>query len=105
MPTAQLVIGKGYHKNLDSYSAFEEADHKTPTGIAGYLKQRGIRRVICTGLATDFRVAWTAMDARKAGLITYVVEDATRGIDVNGSYARAWGSMKKAGCDAFSRVI
>jgi nicotinamidase/pyrazinamidase len=97
VPTAQLVIRKGYHKNLDSYSAFEEADHKTPTGLAGYLKQRGIRRVFCTGLATDFCVAWTAMDARKAGLTTYVVEDATRGIDVNGSYAKAWDSMKKAG--------
>src|SRR5258706_6685171 len=81
IPQAQVIVRKGYHKSVDSYSAFEEADRKTPTGLEGYLKQRGIKRVFVTGLATDFCVAWTAMDARKLGFETYVVEDATRAID------------------------
>ena len=93
LPTAQLIIRKGFHKEMDSYSAFEEADHKTATGLAGYLKARGIKTVFVTGLATDFCVAWTAMDARKAGFEVYVIEDATRGIDLNGSVAAAWKQM------------
>ena len=93
LPTAQLIIRKGFHKDMDSYSAFEEADHKTATGLAGYLKARGIKTVFVTGLATDFCVAWTAMDARKAGFEVYVIEDATRGIDLNGSVAAAWKQM------------
>ena len=83
LPTAQLVIRKGFHEDVDSDSAFEEADHRTSTGLAAYLKARGIRRVFVVGLATDFCVAWTAMDARKAGFETFVVEDATRAIDLN----------------------
>ena len=82
---------------MDSYSAFEEADHKTKTGLSAYLKQRQIDTVFVTGLATDFCVAWTAMDARKAGFKAYVVEDATRAIDLNGSLAAAWKSMDRAG--------
>jgi nicotinamidase/pyrazinamidase len=97
LPTAQLIIRKGFHKDMDSYSAFEEADHKTATGLAGYLKARGIKTVYVTGLATDFCVAWTAMDARKAGFEAYVVEDATRGIDLNGSLAAAWKQMAAKG--------
>ena len=97
VPTAQLIIRKGFHKDMDSYSAFEEADHKTATGLAGYLKARGIKTVFVTGLATDFCVAWTAMDARKAGFNAYVVEDATRGIDLNGSLAAAWKQMGAKG--------
>ncbi len=97
VPTAQLVIRKGFHKDMDSYSAFEEADHKTATGLAGYLKARGIKTVYVTGLATDFCVAWTAMDARKAGFNAYVIEDATRGIDLNGSVAKAWKDMAAKG--------
>ncbi|MBS0344608.1 MAG: nicotinamidase, partial [Proteobacteria bacterium] len=62
LPTAQVIVRKGFHKGVDSYSAFEEADRKTPTGLAGYLKQRGINTVFVTGLATDFCVAWTALD-------------------------------------------
>ena len=77
LPTATLIIRKGFHKDVDSYSAFEEADRKTGTGLAGYLKERGITTVFVTGLATDFCVAWTAMDARKRGFTTYVIEDAT----------------------------
>jgi len=97
IPQAQLVIRKGYHKDVDSYSAFMEADGKTSTGLAGYLKQRGLKRVFVVGLATDFCVAWTALDARKQGFETYVVEDACRGIDAQGSLAKAWADMKKAG--------
>ena len=97
VPTAQLIIRKGFHSDMDSYSAFEEADHKTPTGLAGYLKARGIKTVFVTGLATDFCVAWTAMDARKAGFDAYVIEDATRGIDLNGSLAAAWKQMTAKG--------
>ena len=97
LPTAQLIIRKGYHKDMDSYSAFEEADHKSVTGLAGYLKARGIKTVFVTGLATDFCVAWTAQDARKAGFEVYVVEDACRAIDLNGSLAAAWKAMAAKG--------
>ncbi len=97
IPTAQLIIRKGYHKDVDSYSAFVEADGKTKTGLDGYLKGRGINSVYVCGLATDFCVAWTALDARKLGFAATVIEDACRGIDAQGSLAAAWDSMKKAG--------
>jgi nicotinamidase/pyrazinamidase len=97
LPTAQIIIRKGFHKNMDSYSAFDEADHKTATGLGGYLRARGIRTLYLTGLATDFCVAWTAIDARKAGFTVYVVEDATRPIDLNGSLAAAWKEMSSKG--------
>ena len=97
LPKAQLIIRKGFHKGMDSYSAFDEADHKTATGLAGYLKARGIKTIYVTGLATDFCVAWTAMDARKNGFEVYVIEDATRGIDLNGSLAAAWKQMTAKG--------
>lgn len=97
LPAAQLILRKGYHKAIDSYSAFQEADHQTDTGLDAYLKQRGIRAVFVTGLATDFCVAWTAMDARKMGFQVYVIEDATRAIDLNGSLATAWKQMSAKG--------
>ena len=97
LPTAQLIIRKGFHQDVDSYSAFEEADRKTPTGLAGYLKQRGIHTVFVAGLATDFCVAWTALDARKLGFQVYVIEDATRAIDLDGSLAAAWKQMRAKG--------
>jgi len=97
IPNAQLVIRKGFRQNVDSYSAFVEADRKTPTGLAAYLKERGIRTCYIAGLATDFCVAWTALDARKAGFDAIVIEDASRGIDLNGSLAKAWSEMKAAG--------
>jgi nicotinamidase/pyrazinamidase len=97
LPTAQLIIRKGFHNDVDSYSAFLEADKKTSTGLASYLKARGIKTVFVTGLATDFCVAWTAIDARGAGFTAYVVEDACRGIDAMGSMAKAWADMTKAG--------
>ena len=94
---AGLVIRKGFNKNVDSYSAFTEADGKTTTGLAAYLKARKVKRVFLAGLATDFCVAWSALDARKAGFETYVIEDACRGIDTQGSLAKAWADMTKAG--------
>jgi nicotinamidase/pyrazinamidase len=97
IPQAELIIRKGFHKDVDSYSAFTEADGKTSTGLAAYLKARDVNRVFVAGLATDFCVAWTALDARKAGFETYVVEDACRGIDTQGSLAKAWSDMDKAG--------
>jgi len=97
IPQAELIIRKGYHKDTDSYSAFTEADGKTTTGLAAYLKARGVKRVFIAGLATDFCVCWTALDARKAGLEAYVIEDACRGIDTKGSLAKAWADMVKAG--------
>ena len=97
VPHAQLVIRKGYHEGVDSYSTFYEADRKTPTGLVGYLKQRGLSRVFLAGLATDFCVAWSAVDAAREGFETWVVEDACRAIDLNGSLARAWADMSAAG--------
>jgi nicotinamidase/pyrazinamidase len=96
IPKAELIIRKGYRNDTDSYSAFNEADRR-PTGLAGYLKERGFRRVFCAGLATDFCVAWTAQDARGAGFDAVVIEDASRGIDTQGSLAAAWDAMAKAG--------
>ena len=97
IPQAALVIRKGFHNDVDSYSAFTEADGKTTTGLAAYLRDRQLQRVFVSGLATDFCVAWSALDARKAGFDTYVVEDACRGIDTQGSLAKAWTDMANAG--------
>jgi nicotinamidase/pyrazinamidase len=97
IPHAQLVLRKGYHKGVDSYSAFIEADRKTRTGLASYLRERGIASVYVCGLATDFCVAWTALDARKLGFTATVIEDACRAIDTQGSLAAAWARMESAG--------
>jgi len=97
IPHAQLIIRKGYNPLVDSYSAFIEADGKLKTGLDGYLKERGIKAVFLAGLATDFCVAWSALDARKLGLEATVIEDACRGIDTQGSLAAAWQHMSNAG--------
>jgi nicotinamidase/pyrazinamidase len=97
IPHTELILRKGFNKDVDSYSAFTEADGKTTTGLAAYLKARKLQRVFIAGLATDFCVAWSALDARKAGFDVYVVEDACRGIDTQGSLAKAWADMNKAG--------
>ncbi len=97
VPHAQLIIRKGSDAGIDSYSAFMEADRRTPTGLAGYLRERGFGRLFVAGLATDFCVAWTALDGRAAGFELSVVEDACRGIDLDGSLARAWRDMAAAG--------
>jgi nicotinamidase/pyrazinamidase len=93
----QLVVRKGFHRDIDSYSAFLEADRKTTTGLAGYLKERGLDSLFVCGLATDFCVAWTALDARKAGFDASVIEDACRAIDLEGSLERAWADMRASG--------
>src|ERR1700730_3766128 len=82
---AELVLRKGYHRDIDSYSAFYENDHKTHTGLAGYLRKRGLRRVFLAGLAFDFCVRFSAEDAKREGFDAIVIEDACRGIDVDGS--------------------
>jgi nicotinamidase/pyrazinamidase len=94
---AELIIRKGYRPQVDSYSAFLEADRKTPTGLTGYLRERGLQQLFLVGLATDFCVAWSALDARKAGFAATVIEDATRGIDAGGSLGKAWQDMAGAG--------
>ena len=97
LPGAQLIIRKGFHRDVDSYSGFREADRQTSTGLAGYLRERDFDRVFVVGLATDFCVGWTALDARQAGFEAIVVEDACRAIDANGSLAKAWADMAAAG--------
>jgi nicotinamidase/pyrazinamidase len=87
IPHAQLVLRKGYHREIDSYSAFHENDRKTPTGLSGYLRERGLTRVFLAGLAFDFCVRYSAEDASRDGFGVVVVEDACRGIDVEGSVA------------------
>jgi nicotinamidase/pyrazinamidase len=87
IPHAELVLRKGYRRDIDSYSAFYENDHVTPTGLVGYLRERGIARVFLAGLAYDFCVRYSAEDAHHEGFAVVVVEDACRGIDVDGSVA------------------
>jgi nicotinamidase/pyrazinamidase len=96
IPHAQAVIRKGYHAHTDSYSAFVEADRRTPTGLAGLLRERGISVVHLCGLATDFCVAWSALDARSAGFDVVVVQDACRAIDTGGSLAAARNAFRDA---------
>ncbi|AWB24994.1 bifunctional nicotinamidase/pyrazinamidase [Methylobacterium currus] len=99
LPHAELIIRKGYRPGIDSYSAFREADRITPTGLAGYLRERGFTRIFLCGLATDYCVGWSAIDAREAGFQAVVVEDACRAIDLDGSLERAWGDMAAAGVE------
>jgi len=101
LPRAELVLRKGFHPAIDSYSAFRENDRKTPTGLAAYLRERGFARVTLCGLATDFCVLYSALDARQAGFATRVVLDACRGLDVDGSLARAIEEMRQAGVELF----
>jgi nicotinamidase/pyrazinamidase len=95
----QLVIRKGFRKRIDSYSAFYENDQSTATGLKGYLYERGIDHLYITGLATDFCVKWSALDGRKEGLEITVIEDAVKGIDMDGSVAQAWDEMTDAGAN------
>lgn len=97
LPTAQLIIRKGVNQHIDSYSAFLEADHKTTTGLAAYLQAHKIDTVYVVGIATDFCVAWTAIDARKLGFECYVIADATKAIDLDASLQHAWQNMHAHG--------
>lgn len=94
---SQLFIRKGFRKEIDSYSAFYENDNKTPTGLAGYLRERGIDNLFACGLATDFCVKWSVLDGLKEGLKVTVIEDAVMGIDMDGSVEKAWEEMEDAG--------
>lgn len=94
---AQMSIRKGFRKEIDSYSAFYENDRKTPTGLTGYLNTRGFQRVFFAGLATDFCVGYSAIDAAREGFQSYVVEDACRAIDLDGSLDRSKQDMHDAG--------
>ena len=99
VPHAELVLRKGFRSAIDSYSAFAENDRRTATGLAGYLRERGFDRITLCGLATDFCVAFSAIDGREAGFEVRVVPTACRGIDIEGSLARAMHSMREAGVD------
>jgi nicotinamidase/pyrazinamidase len=97
VPHAELVLRKGFRTTIDSYSAFFENDHRTPTGLVGYLKERRFDRITLCGLATDFCVLYSAIDGRQAGFEVTAVIDACRGIDIDGSLAQAMCSMNEAG--------
>jgi nicotinamidase/pyrazinamidase len=97
VPHAELVLRKGFRSAIDSYSAFRENDRRTATGLAGYLKERGVERITLCGLATDFCVAFSAIDARQAGFEVSVVTSACRAIDIDSSLAHAMRSMGEAG--------
>jgi nicotinamidase/pyrazinamidase len=96
VPDAELVIRKGFRPSIDSYSAFFENDKITPTGLTGYLRERGLKRVFVCGLATDFCVAFSAEDARRQGFETAVLLDASRAIDLDHSLAQATARMRDA---------
>ena len=97
IPHAELVLRKGYHREIDSYSAFYENDRKTHTGLASYLRERGFERVFVAGLAFDFCVRYSAEDAKREGFEAIVIEDACRGIDVDGSMAATRAAFKTLG--------
>lgn len=97
VPHAELILRKGFRRTIDSYSAFFENDRRTPTGLGGYLRERGFRRVLLCGLATDFCVRFSAEDARSLGFETTVLLDACRGIDSGGSMAAARESFRQRG--------
>ena len=94
---ASLVLRKGNHRDIDSYSAFYENDHKTPTGLAGYLRERELKTLFFVGLAFDFCVRYSAEDAHQAGFEAVVIEEACRGLDVDGSVAATHHSLKSLG--------
>ena len=97
LPKAELVIRKGFRPEIDSYSAFYENDHETPTGLSGYLRTRGLSRIFLAGLATDFCVHYSAVDAAKEGFSVVLIEDACRAIDLEGSLAAARRAMSEVG--------
>ena len=99
LPRAEMVVRKGFRRDIDSYSAFRENDQRTTTGLAGYLRERGFARVFLAGLATDFCVHYSAVDARREGFAVAVIEDGCRAIDLDGSLAAAWRRMEAAGIE------
>ena len=98
----ELILRKGFRPEIDSYSAFFENDRVTPTGLEGYLRTRGLARLFMAGLATDFCVAYSALDGRRCGFEVYVIEDACRAIDLDGSLAAASASLREAGVEVIA---
>ena len=94
---AEMIVRKGFHRGIDSYSAFRENDRMTRTGLDGYLKARGITKVVLCGLALDFCVGWSALDARQAGFDVTVAVDATAAIDLDGSRRKMLTEMRQGG--------
>jgi nicotinamidase/pyrazinamidase len=99
LPHAELILRKGYRAAIDSYSAFYENDRCTPTGLAGYLRERGLRRLFLAGLATDYCVLYSALDARREGFDVVVLLEACRGLDIDGSLAAALAAMRQVGVE------
>jgi nicotinamidase/pyrazinamidase len=102
LPQAELILRKGFRPQIDSYSAFFENDRATPTGLAGYLRERGLTRVFLAGLAYDFCVGYSALDARRLGFECTVIRDACRAIDLNGTVARIESEFGQAGVNLTS---
>lgn len=99
VPMAALVIRKGFRRDIDSYSAFFENDRRTPTGLAGYCRERGFTRLFFAGLATDFCVAYSAEDAARSGFASVLLTGASRAIDLNGSLSTAMQRVRAAGVE------
>ncbi len=99
---SQLIIRKGFRKEIDSYSAFYENDETTTTGLSGYLRERNIDTLYAVGLATDFCVKWSVIDGMEEGFDVFVVKDAVKGIDIDGSVDQAWQEMLDAGAEKVS---
>jgi nicotinamidase/pyrazinamidase len=99
LTTVELIIRKGFREHIDSYSAFFENDRKTTTGLSGYLRERGLKRLFFTGLATDYCVAYSAIDAARMGFASFVITDACRAIDLGGSLETARKAMQEAGVE------
>jgi nicotinamidase/pyrazinamidase len=102
LPRAELILRKGFRRTIDSYSAFFENDRSTPTGLAGYLRERGLTRVFLAGLAYDYCVGYSAIDARNLGLPAFVMRDACRAIDLNGSVAVIDAEFTRTGVQLLS---
>lgn len=98
----EVIIRKGFRKEIDSYSTFYENDQKTPTGLTGYLKEREISELYVAGLATDFCVKWSVIDGLKENFKVHIIENAVKGIDIDGSVEQAWKEMKDAGAEITS---
>lgn len=105
LPQAELILRKGFRADIDSYSAFFENDHSTPTGLAGYLRERRLNRVFLAGLAYDFCVGFSALDARRLGFAATVIRQACRGIDINGSLRNIENQIREAGVDIIDAIV
>jgi nicotinamidase/pyrazinamidase len=105
LPQAELILRKGFRQHIDSYSAFFENDRTTPTGLGGYLKERGLSRIFLAGLAYDYCVGYSALDARQLGFEAVIVRDACRAIDLDGSVATIESEFAKAGAALIESAV